>query len=99
MTSRSVLIRARCSAEAGLLGWSRIGAQAVQARGRVPALAAVSGPAVGLVVVDRSLFYTCRGEIYRRQRNSCWSQYTRAPSSADHPLRKRLSPDIQLHTR
>jgi hypothetical protein len=40
----------------GLLGWSRIGAQAVRARGRVPALAAVSGPAVGLVVVDRSLF-------------------------------------------
>src|SRR6266849_9086308 len=54
MTSPSVLIRARCRAEAGLLGWSRIGAQAVQARGRVPALAAVSGPAVGLVVVDRS---------------------------------------------
>src|SRR6266852_6156303 len=40
----------------GLLGWSRIGAQAVRARGRVPALAAESGPAVGLVVVDRSLF-------------------------------------------
>jgi hypothetical protein len=30
--------------------------QAVQARGRVAELAAVSGPAVGLVVVDRSLF-------------------------------------------
>src|SRR6266446_131682 len=54
MISRSVLIRTRYRAEAGLLGWSRIGAQAVQARGRVPALAAVSGPAVGLVVVDRS---------------------------------------------
>lgn len=40
----------------GLLGWSRTGVQAVQARGRVAALAAVSGPAVGLVVVDRSLF-------------------------------------------
>ena len=71
MISRSVLIRAKRSAEAGLLGWSRIGAQAVQARGRVPALAAVSGPAVGLVVVDRSLFDTCRAETYRRQRNSC----------------------------
>ena len=56
MTSRSVLIRTRYRVEAGLLGWSPIGAQAVQARGRVPALAAVSGPAVGLVVVDRSLF-------------------------------------------
>src|SRR5438445_13872140 len=54
MISRSVLIRTRYRAEAGLLGWSRIGAQAVQARGRVPALAAVSGPAVGLVVVGRS---------------------------------------------
>jgi hypothetical protein len=30
--------------------------QAVQARGRVAELAAVSGRAVGLVVVDRSLF-------------------------------------------
>jgi hypothetical protein len=30
--------------------------QAVQARGRVAELAAGSGPAVGLVVVDRSLF-------------------------------------------
>src|SRR5713101_1960299 len=56
MTSRRVLIRGRFRAEPGLLGWSRIGAQAVQARGRVPALAAVSGPAVGSVVVDRSLF-------------------------------------------
>jgi hypothetical protein len=56
MISRNVLIRAKRSAQAGLLGWSRIGAQAVQARGRVPALAAVPGPAVGLVVVDRPLF-------------------------------------------
>ena len=71
MISRNVLIRAKRRAEAGLLGWSRIGAQAVQARGPVPALAAVSGPAVGLVVVDRSLFDTCRAETYRRQRNSC----------------------------
>lgn len=38
----------------GLLGWSRIGAQVVRARarGRVLALAAVSGPAVGFVVAQ-----------------------------------------------
>src|SRR5260370_11927956 len=54
MISRSVLIRTRYRAEAGFLGWRRSGAQAVQAGGRVPALAAVSGPAVGLVVVDRA---------------------------------------------
>src|SRR5437879_11056351 len=87
MTSRSVLISARCSAEAGLLGWSRIGAQAVQARGRVPALAAVSGPAVGLVVVDRSLFDTCRAETYRRQSNSCCYLCTSATYPADYSFR------------
>src|SRR5713226_8836055 len=99
MISRSVLIRAKRSAEAGLLGWSRIGAQAVQARGRVPALAAVSGPAVGLVVVDSSLFDTCRTETYRRQRNSCWSRCTRAISPAYHLAGKLLSPDRPEHRR
>src|SRR5216684_1108705 len=79
MTSRSVLIRTMYRAEAGLLGWSPIGAQAVQARGRVPALAAVSGPAVGLVVVDRSLFDTCRAETYRCQRTD---RYTGAAINA-----------------
>jgi NAD(P)-dependent dehydrogenase (short-subunit alcohol dehydrogenase family) len=54
--SLAALFDSSSSVPRGLLGWSRIGAQAVRARGTVPALAAVSGPAVGLVVVDRSLF-------------------------------------------
>ncbi len=52
----AALFDSSSSVPRGRLYWSRIGAQAVRARGRVPALAAVSGPAVGLVVVDRSLF-------------------------------------------
>src|SRR6266478_1375752 len=82
MISRSVLIRTRYRAEAGLLGWSRIGAQAVQARGRVPALAAVSGPAVGLVVVDRSFLILLRQIIHYE--NGChWTdRYTGAAINA-----------------
>src|SRR5260221_93190 len=42
-------------------------------------------------------FDTCRAEIYRRQRNSCWSRCTRATSPADHPARKLPSPDKPEH--
>jgi len=42
-------------------------------------------------------FDTCRAEIYRRQRNSCWSRCTRATSPADHPARKLPSPDRPEH--
>src|SRR5258708_8424666 len=44
-------------------------------------------------------FDTCRAEIYRRQRNSCWSRCTRATSPADHPARKLPSPDKPEHRR
>jgi hypothetical protein len=54
--SLAALFDSRSNGPRGLLGWSWIGVQAVRARGRVAALAAVSGPAVGLAVVDRSLF-------------------------------------------
>src|SRR5260370_36770683 len=66
MISRSVLISARCRAEA----------------------------AVSYLPSD-----TCRVEIYRRQRNSCWFRYTPASALADLPARRWPSPDRPEHKR